>query len=214
MIIFCLTNHPKIKPQGIFDNPQTGNLSVNVQSPEHTALALQIATAANVLLKNDRDILPIDSSSIKTIGVIGNDAYTDVTAVGHGSGYVVPPYIVSPLDGIRKYISSHKLPIKVTYAPSEPIDQAMSIAKAADIAIVFIANTSSEGADRSSLSMGPGQDKLISLVSSVQRNTVAVIHTPGAVLMPWEKQVAAIMVAFLPGQMDGKMNFFNVFISF
>jgi hypothetical protein len=36
-----------------------------------------------------------------------------------------------------------------------------------------------------------------------QPNTVVVVHTPGAVLMPWINSVAAAICAWLPGQEDG-----------
>jgi hypothetical protein len=40
-------------------------------------------------------------------------------------------------------------------------------------------------------------------VLSMQRNTVVVLHTPGAVLMPWVANASAIVAAFVPGQADG-----------
>jgi len=91
----------------------------------------------------------------------------------------------------------------VLYAPSNPVSQALMVAAEADVAIVFATSWSSEGIDRTTLSLGPTQDALISGVASVQPNTAVVIHTPGAVLMPWLAEVSAVLCAFFPGQMDG-----------
>jgi beta-glucosidase len=93
--------------------------------------------------------------------------------------------------------------VQVTYANSNSIDAAVSAAKAADVAIVFVATTSSEGSDRGSLSLPGNSDDLVKAVAGAQANTVVVIHTPGSVLMPWAQAVPAIVCAFLPGQEDG-----------
>lgn len=47
------------------------------------------------------------------------------------------------------------------------------------------------------------QEELAWSVLSMQRNTVVVLHTPGAVLMPWVANASAIVAAFVPGQADG-----------
>jgi len=77
------------------------------------------------------------------------------------------------------------------------------VAEQADIAIVFVGIDSSEGMDRTTLSLGEVNDNLVWEVLSVQPNTIVVINTPGAVLMPWKDSVPAILCAFLPGQEDG-----------
>jgi len=43
-------------------------------SKEHKALALKAAHEAMVLLKNEKNILPLDAAKIKTLAVIGPDA--------------------------------------------------------------------------------------------------------------------------------------------
>lgn len=40
-------------------------------------------------------------------------------------------------------------------------------------------------------------------VLSVQPRTVVVVHSPGAVLLPWAANASAILMAFVPGQADG-----------
>jgi hypothetical protein len=51
--------------------------------------------------------------------------------------------------------------------------------------------SSSEGSDRQSLSLDNDVDVLIAATARAQPNTVAVVVTPGAVLMPWSDQVCS-----------------------
>lgn len=185
---------------GIFDQPQTGDLSVDSRSAEHTRLARHLSATATVLVKNNENILPINKNKVKTIAIIGDDGRDKPVVAGDGSGHVIPESIVTPFDGIAAKAGSH---IKVTYAPSNPIDNAVKVAAAADIAIVFVATISGEGEDRATLALPDNQDALVAAVAAAQPNTVVVVHTPGAVLMPWEASVPGILVAFMPGQEDG-----------
>ena len=67
------------------------------------------------------------------------------------------------------------------------------------VAIVFVSTDSSEGSDRKSLSYDGNADDLVAGVAKAQKNTVVVGVNPGAALMPWASQVAAIFTAFMPG---------------
>eukprot|EP01089_Gocevia_fonbrunei_P021564 TRINITY_DN8424_c0_g1_i1.p1 TRINITY_DN8424_c0_g1~~TRINITY_DN8424_c0_g1_i1.p1 ORF type:complete len:698 (+),score=183.89 TRINITY_DN8424_c0_g1_i1:187-2094(+) len=197
MVVRILTSMFSV---GIFDNPVTGNLSVNVQSKAHTKLARDLGTAANILLKNDNNVLPLNVETIKNIAVIGDDAFKHPTAVGFGSGHVIAPYIVSPLEGIQYRLGSR---VTVNYADTANVTWAKQYAQEADVAIVFVAVDSSEGRDRPDLSLGAAQDSLVSAVAAVQKNIIVVVHAPGPVFMPWSSEVAGIFHALLPGQEDG-----------
>jgi len=84
---------------GIFDNPETLPKGA-LDTPEHRSLAAQTAREAIVLLKNEKVLLPLNKSKIKTIAVIGPNAA--VTRLGGGgSSEVIPFYSVSPLEGIK-----------------------------------------------------------------------------------------------------------------
>jgi len=184
---------------GLFDHPRTGNIDADVQSPEHVTLARTLSEAGTVLLKNG-GILPLDMTKIKSIAVIGDDGNANPIATGGGSGKVRLPYLVTPLTGITKRAGSAAT---VTYASSSSITSAVNMAKAADVAIVFGATTSHEGADRSSLDLDGNTNDLIAAVAAAQENTVVVLHNPGAVVMPWVDKVSSIVTAFMPGQEDG-----------
>lgn len=85
---------------GLFDNAPTGSQTADVQSPEHTQVARDGAAQGMVLLKNLNNVLPINTSNIRSIAVIGSAAHTAPIVVGGGSGNVRPPYVISPLQGI------------------------------------------------------------------------------------------------------------------
>jgi beta-glucosidase len=185
---------------GIFDQPQTGSLSANARSDAHDALSRKLATQAAVLLKNNGQILPIGrAKAVKTIALIGDNAKSPMIA-GGGSGHVNAPYSISPLDAIQKRAGSG---IVVEYAASSDANAA-NTAKNADIAIVFVSTGSSEGGDRGNLQLNPAsQDALINTIAGVQPNTVVVLLTAGAVLMPWESKVAGIVFSGFSGQEFG-----------
>lgn len=68
-------------------------------TPEHRALARELAEESMVLLKNEADILPLDSKTIKKLAVIGLNADTVIS--GGGSSRVDPHRWVTPLEGLR-----------------------------------------------------------------------------------------------------------------
>ncbi len=68
-------------------------------------VALQAAREGIVLLKNDGNVLPLDKNKIKTIAVIGPDAYPAVP-VGGGSAQVQPFNSVSILEGLSNHLGT------------------------------------------------------------------------------------------------------------
>ncbi len=86
---------------GLFDNPYVDpDLYERVANcAEHKALALKAAHEAMVLLKNEKNTLPFDSSKIKTLAVIGPDA-ADI----HLGGYsAIPMEGISVLQGTQEF---------------------------------------------------------------------------------------------------------------
>lgn len=80
------------------------------------------------------------------------------------------------------------------------IDEAVAAARKAEVAVVFLADHVSEGADRTDLKLPGDQDALIEAVAAANPNTVVVLHTVGPVLMPWRDKVAGILAAWYPGE--------------
>ncbi len=80
------------------------------------------------------------------------------------------------------------------------IAEAVAAARASDVAVVFVADHVSEGADRTDLRLPGDQDDLIAAVAAANPRTVVVLHTVGPVLMPWRDKVSGILAAWYPGE--------------
>ena len=183
---------------GLFDTPSAGNPMADVTSAENIALAREIASKSTVLLKNQGGILPLKVAGLGAcIAVIGDNS----TVSGGGSGHVEAAYIVSPADGIAAALASSST--RVVYAAGDDIAEAVSAASQCSVAVVVVATTSSEGSDRTSLSLGDAQNSLVNAVAAAQKRTIVAVHAPGAVLLPWTDAVAAVLIDWLPGQESG-----------
>lgn len=122
---------------GLFDNPTKEETSL-INTAQSKNLAYNVAKDGIVLLKNSKNILPLDLTSIKKIGVIGTSAITARTG-GGGSSMVNPVYAVSPFEGLK-----NKLPntIQVDYAPGVQLDGDI---KAIESKFLFLPDESSNG---------------------------------------------------------------------
>jgi beta-glucosidase len=83
---------------------------------------------------------------------------------------------------------------------------AVDAAAAADVAIVVVGTNDdweSEGWDRTALELPGQQDELIRNVAAVNGRTIVVINAGSPVAMPWLDEVAAVLVAWFPGQEMG-----------
>jgi beta-glucosidase len=96
---------------GWLDHDQL-DLSISRYNQQGRHVALQTARESMVLLKNERSLLPLNKKAIKSIAVIGPDAYP-AALVGGGSARVQPFQSVSFLAGISNYLGE---PGKVFYA--------------------------------------------------------------------------------------------------
>ena len=120
------------------------NIFKQTNTTERKNLQRKVATESQVLLKND-GILPLDTSKIKTIAVIGNDAFerdclpdglpqcsNETNAVinghvplGYGSGVTNFGYVITPLEGITKLAEEYNIKVsssgKLEYI-DEPIN--------------------------------------------------------------------------------------------
>jgi beta-glucosidase len=206
---------------GLFDKPpvtQPQAYANTADTPEHHALARQMSEEATVLLKNAGGLLPLDHGSGRTIAVIGYAANPAGSASNSGGGGSSKgsgvPSPVSPLEGIQRLAAAHG--DQVVYADGSSQADATAAAGAADVAIVFAADTASEGSDRSDLALHPGacatllcgpvpidQEALIARAAAANEHTVVVLDAGAPVQMPWLGEVAAVLEAFYPGTENG-----------
>jgi beta-glucosidase len=89
------------------------------------------------------------------------------------------------------------------------ITAAVDAAKTAKKVVVFAYDEGTEGSDRGGNSIADGlklpgyQDELITALAAVNQNTVVVLNTGDAVLMPWAGSVKSILEMWYPGQRGG-----------
>jgi beta-glucosidase len=95
--------------------------------------------------------------------------------------------------------------IRIGWSPPDTAQwqAAIDAAHAADVAVVFVNDIRTEGADLSTLKLPGDQDNLIEAVAAVNPRTVVVLNTGGPTLTPWRDRVAAILEAWYPGQENG-----------
>lgn len=163
---------------------------------------VRTATAKSVvLLKNDKNLLPLQKEKIKTIAVIGPSANVVIPDWYAGK----PPYMVTALQGIKNAVGDRA---EIKFAASNKADSAVLAAKAADVAVVCVGNhplgynlpwgvnyvpsDGREEVDRQSVSLE--QEDLVKLVYAANPNTVLVVVSSFPYAINWSKQhVPAIM---------------------
>lgn len=196
-----------VKAGRLDGKPRAGS----VNTPEHQALARELAEDAITLLKNEESLLPLNPGSLKTVAVIGPNA-AELQVSGGGSARVEPPYLVSPMDALRSKLDGT---VDVLHArgcgyeediDQEQIDEALELAKRADMVLLFAGmpeNFETEGRDRPHMRLPGGQDELIRQAALVNRNIVIVLNCGAPVEMPWIDEVKAVVQMYYPGMEGG-----------
>jgi len=93
-----------------------------------------------------------------------------------------------------------------TATPDELLAEAVQAARDADAAIVVVGTTEeveSEGFDRTTLALPGRQDELVRRVAAVNPRTIVVVNAGSPVELPWADDVAAVLLAWFPGQEAG-----------
>jgi beta-glucosidase len=166
-----------------------------INTPEHSKTAYDIASESIVLLKNDKHLLPLNLSNIKSIAVIGDNATRTFHLGGFGAG-VKARYEVTALAGLQNRLGN-KATINFAQgysgvfeqagpgvndetlkANSVMIQEAVAVAKKSDVAILFIGGNrdyESESRDRRDLSLPFGEQNLVDAVTAANPNTVVVV---------------------------------------
>ena len=157
----------------------------------------KMAEQGMVLLKNSNGLLPLDAQTVQSIALIGPYAVRANTG-GGGSSHVWPLDTIPPADGIAAHIIHDRLSV----LDGCDLKAAVAAAKRANIAIVMVGDSDTEGRDQS-LELPGTQNALIEAVAAANPHTIVVLKTGSAVLMPWLHSVAAVVEAWYPGEEDG-----------
>ncbi len=131
--------------EGFLDRPQTRE-DIPLNDPENARVALDGARESIVLLRNDKRTLPLNRVTLKSIAVLGPNAYSPVYG-GGGSAFCKVFEATSVLDGVKQLAGDS---IKVIYSTNA--EEAVQLARQADAAAVcvgFNSRLEGEGHDRS-----------------------------------------------------------------
>lgn len=198
-------------------------------SDEHYQTARDVAAEGIVLLKNDKNLLPIDPTKHHRILVVGENAIKMMT-VGGGSSSLKAQHEILPLDGLktrlkglaeidyaRGYVGDATgeyngvttgQSLKDNRSPQVLLAEAVDKARQADL-VIFIGGLNksqfqdAEGDDRQQYGLPYGQDQLIEALARANKNLVVVNISGNAVAMPWRKQVPAIIQGWFLGSEAG-----------
>jgi beta-glucosidase len=148
--------------------------------------------------------LTIDGAPVVSF-VTGYEAvYDGVTHLTAGHHDIKVTFSLQPTDvlGLR---GADSVGVHIGWQPDQEqtIADAATAARNADVAIVFVADSVSEGMDRRTLALPADQDSLIEAVAAANPQTVVVLNTSAAVLMPWLDHVAGVVEAWYAGQIAG-----------
>ena len=205
-----------------------GNGSMN--SEAHYATARRIADDGIVLLKNDGNLLPLDTTKTLRVLVVGENAIKMMT-VGGGSSSLKVQRETLPIEGMRNYLGDK---IKIEYArgyvgdttgeyngvvakqklydnrsADELIAEAVEKAKNADCVVFFGGLNKSdyqdaEGHDRKEYGLPYGQDRVVEALAKANKNIVFVNISGNPVAMPWKNQVKSIVQGWFLGSTAGE----------
>jgi beta-glucosidase len=217
---------------GLFDDPYVDPVEAErvVGCDAHRQLARQSAREVITLLKNERELAPLDLSKYKTIAVIGPNA--DRTLLGGYSG--VPKHEVTVLEGIKARVGNRA---KVLYSegckitiggnwnqdavvPSDPEHDRKQIAEAAEVArqsdVIILAiggneQTSREAwglnhmGDRASLDLIGRQEELVKAMLATGKPVVALLYNGRPLSINYLAQnVPVIFECWYLGQENGR----------
>jgi len=179
---------------------------------EHIDLALEAAEKSMVLMQNKGKVLPFEASKIKKVLVLGELAIKENIG-DHGSSRVIPAYVVTPMQGLKKLYGSS---VEFTHHSGDDMEIAKCLAGEADAVIYVVGynhddegeyvgfGKNSVGGDRLSLRLHSHESELIQQVGPANKNSVVVLIGGSAVIVEeWKDQVGGIIHAFYPGMEGG-----------
>jgi beta-glucosidase len=196
---------------GMLDHQPSGD-PADVNSPAHQVLCREAARKSLVLLKNEGGILPLSTTTVPKIALIGPHAATLVVD-GSGSAYVTPFYTVSPMQGIVAIAGASNVAYAkgcdINSADTSGFAAATSLAATADVVIFcggLDGGQEGEGFDRvgSSTALPGKQQDLVNRVAAVNPHVIGVIFSGGICsLERCVDKLQGLIYAFYPGQEAG-----------
>lgn len=192
-----------------------------LESQEHKKIALDITRKSIVLLKNEKNFLPLNKE-LKKVAVIGPNADNEESVLGNYNGF--PSEISTPFKAIKKKLKNAEviyqkgIDFVTPSANSEKeINDLVQLLKKMDV-VIFVGGISPQlegeempvdipgftGGDRTSIKLPQIQTDLMQALHEANIPTVFVMMTGSAIAAEWESEhVPAILNAWYGGQDSG-----------
>ncbi|MGW6747179.1 glycoside hydrolase family 3 N-terminal domain-containing protein [Streptomyces sp. NPDC055006] len=184
---------------GLFANPYADeSAEITDPAPEARAASRTVAARSMVLLKNEGELLPLcpaGSGAVAVVGPLADSADLHGTWGGPGA-HRFPS--VSVLDGIRAAAPDRT----VTHAGGD-VDEAVTAASAADLAVIVVgeeSRLSGEACSRSDIGLPAGQEELIEAVAATGKPYAVVLFNGRPLALgAWLDAAPAVLEAWHPG---------------
>lgn len=198
-----------------------------VDSMEMKALNLEAAEKCITLLKNENDLLPLDKSKIKTIGIIGPNADNRKALVGNYEGTASRYYTIS--EGIQDYVGDdvrvlvsegchlYKDSISNLSKGRDRISEVKGVCAASDVVVLCLGLDSGlegeegdEGnqyasGDKPNLNLPGKQQEILETAYESGKPVVLVLLSGSALAVNWaDEHIPAIIQGWYPGAQGGK----------
>lgn len=198
---------------GLFDNPYVDEKKTDVlYAPSHLEAAKQAAIESAILLKNDKNVLPL-SSSVKSVAVVGPLANAPYEQLGTWVFDGEKSRTVTPLTAIKELAGDK---IQVIYEPGlaysrdndkSGVAKAAAAASRADVILAFVGEESilsGEAHCLADLNLQGAQSELIAALAKTGKPVVTVVMAGRPLTIGKEAELsAAVLYAFHPGTMGG-----------
>lgn len=198
---------------GLFEHPYADEAHERstIMRRENLAAAREIAARSLVLLKNDRETLPLNKN-LKSIALIGPLADNQKDMLGSWTGDGQDADAVTLLAGIKARVSAAT---KINYAkgcdidgPSPAgIDEAVRAARESDVVIVAVGESaamSGEASSRSSLDLPGNQLELVQALQATGKPVVVVLMNGRPLTINWiAENTPAILETWFAGTQAG-----------
>lgn len=198
---------------GLFDNPYVDEKKPSVlYAPSHLEAAKQAAVESAILLKNDKQVLPLQAS-VKSVAIVGPMADAPYEQMGTWVFDGDKTHTVTPLTAIKQLVGDK---VQVIYEPGltysretnqTGVAKAVAAASRADVILAFVgeeAILSGEAHCLADLNLQGDQSALIAALAKTGKPVVTVVMAGRPLTIGKEvEQSAAVLYSFHPGTMGG-----------
>ncbi|WP_418262699.1 beta-glucosidase BglX [Flavobacterium faecale] len=211
---------------GLFDNPylycDENYEKETIGKPAFQEAVLEMAKKSIVLLKNDKELLPLKKSGLKIV-VIGALANDKTSPLGSWRIAADDDTAVSLVEGLQQY-KGNKLSYvkgadvavgrtqfvwetKINTTDKSGFAEAITAAKGADVVIMNLGEhglQSGEGRSRTEIGLPGVQQELLEEIYKVNQNIVLVLNNGRPLAIPWaDANIPAIVEAWQLGTQSG-----------